>query len=76
MYEREVRMKATKERGNIPSKGMSGRDLEVGDGRSKALEQRYQEVAVLIRYIVCPVPRSLFAILRIGSQMNVIVSWS
>ena len=31
-------MKATKERGNIPSKGMTGRDLEVGDGRSEALK--------------------------------------
>ena len=69
-------MKATKERGNIPSKGMSGRDLEVGDGRSKALEQRYQEVAMLIRYVVRSVPRSLFAILRIGPQLDLIVSWS
>ena len=76
MYEREVRMKATKERGNIPSKGMSGRDLEVGDGRSEALKKRHQEVAMLIRYVVRSVSRSLFAILCVGSQMDLIVSWS
>jgi hypothetical protein len=54
---------------------MSRRDLEVGYGRGKALKKRYQEIAMLIRYIVCPVSRSLLAIMRVGSQMDLIVSW-